>query len=168
MFKAVSIRVRSALWRVATLPAGLGRSQRHGYWGNWRWQCFSSEIWWAQQTSQQAQGFHFIQCALTGQLQKKFFFHTKNEEEVVAQSCSGSVQIFLSSSLTWLFSSPSLPSLFYLLSCCGSACANVFPLCFMVHPSALTAARSLFPAVCPCPAICLWACLCSDAHSLYS
>lgn len=33
--------------------------------------------------------------------------HTKKEEEVVAQSCSGSVQIFLSSSLTRLFFIPS-------------------------------------------------------------
>lgn len=38
--------------------------------------------------------------------------HTKKEEEVVTQSCSGSVQIFLSSSLTWLvFFIPSPPSL---------------------------------------------------------
>lgn len=44
--------------------------------------------------------------------------HTKKEEEVVSQSCSGSAQIFLSRSLTRLFfiPSPSSLSLSFLLS----------------------------------------------------
>lgn len=96
--------------------------------------------------------FHSV-CA-HGQLQKKFLHCTEKEEEVVTQSCPGSVQIFLSSSLTRLFfsysSSISLLSLAHLLYSRRPASANVFTLCFTAHLSALKAARPLFLSVRPC------------------
>lgn len=104
-------------------------------------------------------GISFHSAQAYRQLQKKFFFHpTKKEEEVVAQSCSGSVQIFLSNPLTWLdyffysFSSIKL-SFSRLLSCRCSVCANVFTLCFTAHLSPLMALWSLHPSI--------WQYLCS-------
>lgn len=80
--------------------------QRRGYWGNRRWRCLSSESLWAKQISQHTLGFYFIQCVLAGS-SKRGSSTDKKEKEMNVQSCSGSVQIFLCSFLTWPFLIPS-------------------------------------------------------------